>query len=62
MITDDNQVKLIDFGLSKSGSIEEIMKSTSGTPYYMAPEIFKDKLYDSSVDIWSTGVVLYTCL
>ena len=62
MITDDNQVKLIDFGLSKSGSIEEIMKSMSGTPYYMAPEIFSDKAYDSSVDIWSLGVVLYTLL
>ena len=62
MITKDNQVRLIDFGLSKNASIEEMMKSMSGTPYYMAPEIFTDKKYDSSVDIWSLGVVLYTLL
>ena len=28
----------------------------------MAPEIFLQKSYDASVDLWSTGVILYECL
>jgi calcium-dependent protein kinase len=68
-------VKFIDFGLSKTfawepGHGEAIykrgtfkrMKSKVGTPSYMAPEIIKGKPYDSSVDIWSAGVVMFIML
>ena len=60
MITDDNIVKLIDFGLSKNATAEELMKSMTGTPYYMAPEVFESESYGSAVDLWSLGVVLFT--
>jgi serine/threonine protein kinase len=33
-------IKLIDFGLSKDYSGEEIMATPSGSPYYIAPEVF----------------------
>lgn len=62
MVTDTNLVKLIDFGLSKNASKKELLQSMTGTPYYMAPEIFEDAKYDKAVDIWSLGVVLFTCL
>jgi serine/threonine protein kinase len=30
-----------------------------GTPLYLAPEIYKDKLYYITSDLWSIGVILY---
>lgn len=38
---DDSYVKLIDFGLAKKISRNEIMNSPNGTPYYIAPEVLK---------------------
>ena len=32
---------------------------TVGTPYYLAPEIWKSKKYGKESDIWSLGVILY---
>jgi serine/threonine protein kinase len=60
MIKEDSTVKLIDFGLSKGATQEELMKSMTGTPYYMAPEVFEDESYGTAVDLWSLGVVLFT--
>ena len=37
------------------------MHTMSGSPYYIAPEVFLQR-YHMSVDIWSTGVVLYIML
>ena len=31
----------------------------SGTPIYMAPELFMKKSYDQSVDIFALGTLLY---
>ena len=62
MLTEDNHTKLIDFGLSKNATQQEMMKSMTGTPYYMAPEVFENEKYGSAVDIWSLGVVLFTWL
>lgn len=38
---DDSYVKLIDFGLAKRVSKNEVMNSPNGTPYYIAPEVLK---------------------
>ena len=59
MISSTNEVKIIDFGLSKRTKHDtEKLKTIAGTPYYMAPEIFQG-VYDSKVDIWALGVMLY---
>lgn len=52
---------MIDFGLSKDYSQGKTMHTMSGSPYYMAPEVFLQK-YDCKIDIWSMGVVLYIML
>ena len=60
-LTEDNQIRLGDFGVSK------ILKSTAdkgaftiiGTYYYMSPELISGKEYSYSCDIWSLGMILY---
>jgi calcium-dependent protein kinase len=59
MVTKDDELKLIDFGLSKRNkSMDNKMQTIAGTPYYMAPEVLNGE-YDSKCDIWSLGVLLY---
>ena len=58
MLTKDDELKLIDFGLSKIQKKNRLLKTIAGTPYYMAPEVFDEK-YDNKCDIWSLGVLLY---
>ena len=37
------------------------MHTMSGSPYYIAPEVFLQR-YNFKIDIWSMGVVLYIML
>ena len=54
--------KLGDFGISKDFLNSTMLTSSKGTPYYMAPEAFKNNSYDERVDIYSLGIVLYKLL
>ena len=56
----NSNIKVSDFGwsaLKKNG--QEKRKTYCGTIDYMAPEMVKNSRYDSKVDIWSLGVLLY---
>lgn len=57
-----NSVKLIDFGFAKRRNPENKLTQQCGTTQYMAPELLEGLPYDESVDIWSTGVVMYGML
>lgn len=61
LVSDNLQLKLSDFGLSKMFTLSDIemMKTRVGTPCYVAPEILMGESYTNTVDLWSLGVILY---
>ncbi|KAJ1419103.1 Protein kinase domain [Sesbania bispinosa] len=57
------QLKICDFGYSKSSVFHSQPKSTVGTPAYIAPEVLLKQEYDGKIaDVWSCGVTLYVML
>jgi len=60
--TDDTNIKVTDFGLSRIYSHDMIMQTACGTPGYVAPEVLECKGYDKEVDMWSAGVIMYILL
>src|SRR5512143_3778477 len=78
MITEGDEVKILDFGLAKALSDETESADSShsptlteamtrpgvilGTAAYMSPEQAKGKAVDKRADIWAFGCILYECL
>lgn len=53
-------VKLCDFGLARSrDKLHQGPMQFSGTPAYMAQQLFQKKSYDEKVDIFALGTLLY---
>jgi len=69
---DHNQLFISDFGLSAiynedqsiaSAAPRTLLRTSCGSPYYVAPEVLKRKDYDGQkADIWSSGILLYLML
>ena len=58
----DAEIKVIDFGLSKSFTKDRsVMTKWVGTLYTMAPQVIQG-VYTSQADLWSVGVITYVLL
>ena len=62
MITANGTVKIMDFGIAKSGGQVTNTGQVLGTPNYMAPEQVKGRPLDGRSDLFSLGVILYEML
>lgn len=59
----DNRLKLGDFGVSKEMTDKiDTTKTTTGTPCYMAPEVWDNEKYGNQADIWSLGTSFYEAM
>ncbi len=64
MITERDEVKLLDFGIARIASDVSITRegTTLGTLFYMSPEQMRGEAVDPRTDVWSLGVLLYELL
>ena len=53
---------MCDFGFARVIGETGFRKSIVGTPAYLAPEVLRNKGYNRSLDMWSTGVIIYVSL
>jgi len=58
-----DQICVTDFGLSKyMDHTQSVTKTACGTPAFVAPEVLRQELYGTQVDMWSLGTILYIML
>lgn len=63
LITKDNILKIIDFGLCNYHDPQKLLTTPCGSPSYASPEMVSGNEYNGIfVDIWCTGIILYAML
>ena len=60
LITENNVVKIIDFGLSKIILFSEEINENYGSLLFTAPEILLNEHYNTKVDVWSIGIIAFS--
>ena len=61
-VSETGNYKLGDFGIARQLEHTATELSKKGTYHYMAPEVYKAQQYDSTVDLYSLGIVMYRLL
>jgi len=60
LFDEDNNIKMIDFGLANYIKDGSSLTTSCGSPNYAAPEVITGLSYGGpDVDIWSIGIILY---
>ncbi|KAI7865145.1 kinase-like domain-containing protein [Spinellus fusiger] len=63
LVTENNHMKLCDFGFGRTIDGDNLMREYCGSPYYAAPEMVTATPYEGQpADMWSCGVILYSML
>ena len=55
----DFQVKIIDYGISRTIDPGSVAETPCGTKELVAPELLTGRGYDFRVDVWNLGVIMY---
>ena len=60
LLKENKVLTIIDFGLSNNYKPGQLLTTACGSPCYAAPEMILGRKYKGlSVDLWSSGIVLY---
>ncbi|HLL21738.1 MAG TPA: serine/threonine-protein kinase, partial [Kofleriaceae bacterium] len=61
MVTEDDVAKLVDFGLARvvHDGVDETPDAVTGTPDYMAPEVWAGRTPTRRSDVYSFGAVMF---
>ncbi|MBI3038328.1 protein kinase, partial [bacterium] len=62
MLTPEGVIKIIDFGIARSSTQDNLEGFALGTPQYMAPEQFMGKSPTSRSDVYSLGIMVWEFL
>ena len=63
LLTKNNILKIIDFGLSNYNPEDNLLSTPCGSPCYASPEMVSGKKYNGiTSDIWSIGIILYAMI
>ena len=63
LLTKNNILKIIDFGLSNYNPEDNLLTTPCGSPCYASPEMVSGKKYNGITnDVWSIGIILYAMI
>ena len=63
LLTKNNILKIIDFGLSNYNPEDNLLSTPCGSPCYASPEMVSGKKYNGFTnDVWSLGIILYAMI
>jgi len=62
MLTDELNVKIADFGLSRKNWKHIQLSGRVGTTHWMAPEVLRSETYTEKSDVYSFGALVWEML